>query len=321
MQIKDYTIFSDVSDVFGIGNPAIAEKDYYVVQLLKVLSQYSCKHHKMIFAGGTALAKANIKLQRMSEDVDIKLVVLPSANDETKSAMRQHRKKIRVELAQILNDTEIFSVNSGNIKSRDDNRYIMIPVEYTQNFTQAPCLRPFIKLELIETELLASYAPIAICSLHNEALQQPPEIHSFNTVELISTQAEKILSMLRRTASFSRNPERTDDDALVRHIYDTYHLQQSKSFILKDLAKLISKGMKMDVLRYGRQHPEFVENPISELRYGLNEITTNELHKQRYEAFVKPMVFGAYLSWDDALEVFSELATQTLDYIEQNALI
>ena len=60
MQVKDFTIFSDVSDVFGIGNPAIAEKDYYVVQLLKVLSQFPCEHHEMIFAGGTSLAKANI---------------------------------------------------------------------------------------------------------------------------------------------------------------------------------------------------------------------------------------------------------------------
>jgi predicted nucleotidyltransferase component of viral defense system len=321
MQVKDFTIFSDVSDVFGIGNPAIAEKDYYVVQLLKVLSQFPCEHHEMIFAGGTSLAKANIKLQRMSEDVDIKLVVLPSADSETKSAMRQHRKKIRTELTQLLNDTGIFKVNLDDIKSRDDNRYIEIPVQYTQNFTQAPCLRPFIKLELIETELLAGHTPMTICSLHNEALQKIPEIQSFNTVELISTQAEKILSMLRRTASFSRNPDRADDNALVRHIYDTYHLQQNQSFGPEDLAQLIAKGMKMDVSRYGRQHPEFVENPILELRYGLNEIATNGLYKQRYEAFVKPMVFGTYLSWEDAFTVFSKVAIQALDYIERNTLI
>lgn len=31
MQPKDSSIFADVSDYFGIDNPAIAEKDYYVV--------------------------------------------------------------------------------------------------------------------------------------------------------------------------------------------------------------------------------------------------------------------------------------------------
>ena len=43
-------------------NPAIAEKDYYVVQLLKLLASHYCQHHTMVFAGGTALAKADVKL-------------------------------------------------------------------------------------------------------------------------------------------------------------------------------------------------------------------------------------------------------------------
>ncbi|MGL6012536.1 MAG: nucleotidyl transferase AbiEii/AbiGii toxin family protein, partial [Shewanella oncorhynchi] len=87
MQPKDASIFADVSDYFGIDNPAIAEKDYYVVQLLKLLASHSCQHHTMVFAGGTALAKADVKLQRMSEDVDIKLSVNDSAKDESRSAM------------------------------------------------------------------------------------------------------------------------------------------------------------------------------------------------------------------------------------------
>ena len=41
MQPKDPTIFADVSEHFGIDNPAIAEKDYYVVQLLKLLSAFA----------------------------------------------------------------------------------------------------------------------------------------------------------------------------------------------------------------------------------------------------------------------------------------
>ena len=61
MQPKDASIFADVSDYFGIDNPAIAEKDYYVVQLLKLLASHSCQHHTMVFAGGTALAKADVK--------------------------------------------------------------------------------------------------------------------------------------------------------------------------------------------------------------------------------------------------------------------
>ncbi|ELI6442380.1 TPA: nucleotidyl transferase AbiEii/AbiGii toxin family protein, partial [Aeromonas salmonicida subsp. salmonicida] len=108
MQPKDSSIFADVSDYFGIDNPAIAEKDYYVVQLLKLLASHSCQHHTMVFAGGTALAKADVKLQRMSEDVDIKLSVNDSAKDESRSAMKRHRKAIRDGLIEELNATGVF---------------------------------------------------------------------------------------------------------------------------------------------------------------------------------------------------------------------
>ena len=34
----DTSLFSDVADALGIAHPAIVEKDYYAVQLLKLLS-------------------------------------------------------------------------------------------------------------------------------------------------------------------------------------------------------------------------------------------------------------------------------------------
>ena len=171
MQPKDSSIFADVSDYFGIDNPAIAEKDYYVVQLLKLLASHSCQHHTMVFAGGTALAKADVKLQRMSEDVDIKLSVNDSAKDESRSAMKRHRKAIRDGLIEELNATGVFQVEKAEVTCRDEHRYIEMPVRYPQAFSKAPCLRPFIKLELIETDLLAGHNPMPICSLHNEAMR------------------------------------------------------------------------------------------------------------------------------------------------------
>lgn len=196
-----------------------------------------------------------------------------------------------------------------------------MPVRYPQAFSKAPCLRPFIKLELIETDLLAGHNPMPICSLHNEAMQQGPEVPAFNTVPLISTQAEKVLSMLRRTASVKHDPERLDDESLVRHIYDTYRLQQSTTFDLAELAGLIAEGMKMDRDRYGPQHPEFAADPIGVMRFGLDVIAGDPLYKDRYEAFVKPMVYGDALTWDEAFRVFEAVARQALDHIEQHELI
>jgi predicted nucleotidyltransferase component of viral defense system len=57
----DSSLFLDVSHALGMGNPAIVEKDYYVVALLKLLSELSSDTHSLVFSGGTALAKSGIK--------------------------------------------------------------------------------------------------------------------------------------------------------------------------------------------------------------------------------------------------------------------
>lgn len=66
--------FLEVSDALELGNPAIIEKDFWVVALLAELAKVSPEYHQMVFSGGTALAKSNVKILRMSEDVDIKLI-------------------------------------------------------------------------------------------------------------------------------------------------------------------------------------------------------------------------------------------------------
>lgn len=39
--LTDPSLFADVADALGIKNPVIVEKDYYAVQLIKVLSALS----------------------------------------------------------------------------------------------------------------------------------------------------------------------------------------------------------------------------------------------------------------------------------------
>lgn len=70
----DPGLFPDVADALGIDSPAIVEKDVYAVQLLSLLSELHSGTFELVFAGGTSLAKAQHKLFRMSEDIDIKLI-------------------------------------------------------------------------------------------------------------------------------------------------------------------------------------------------------------------------------------------------------
>lgn len=52
--------FLEVSDALTLGNPAIIEKDYWVVALLAELAKLEFETHQMVFSGGTALAKSKV---------------------------------------------------------------------------------------------------------------------------------------------------------------------------------------------------------------------------------------------------------------------
>lgn len=52
---------------------AVVEKDYYVTQVIHALSDTEDDYFRLVFAGGTCLAKAHKIVKRMSEDVDFKI--------------------------------------------------------------------------------------------------------------------------------------------------------------------------------------------------------------------------------------------------------
>lgn len=239
----DSSLFVDVADAIGLGNPAIVEKDYYVVQLLKHLSIIEFEHHQLVFTGGTALAKSDIKTYRMSEDIDI-------------------------------------------------------------------------KLEFIESDLLDEAESKSIQSIYAEVLKSDIEVKNMACAAILETQAEKLLSMMRRTASVARNHERDDDETLIRHIYDTYHIQKAQPANIESLSKVVTIAIELDVERFGNQHPQMVESPIEELCFGLQLLTDDPKFEKRYNSYVSPMVYAeSPVNWDNALAVFTKLANEVLDYV------
>lgn len=315
------SLFPDVADALGIESVAIVEKDYYVVELLKLLSGITPETHRLVFAGGTALSKAGISLNRMSEDIDIKLV---PATDTFHQFGRDKRKNIRKEIVLTIitavTDTGIFSMDDDNPRiTRDEYRYNEISLRYPQAFAQAPCLRPFIKLEIMETELLESPENRDIRSLITELTGKGEVVRDFPCATILSTQAEKLISMMRRTAAVVRNPDRQDDESLVRHIYDNYCIVREKTPDIAQLANFVSQCSQQDIQRYGNQYPQFCESPVEELRMGLDSLRDNPTHEERFRQFVEPMVFGKnQVTWEDAYACFRQTAMAVLDATNMN---
>lgn len=306
-------VFAEVADALGIDATSIVEKDYYVVELLRLLQPLKFETHDLVFAGGTALAKANMQLNRMSEDVDIKIIPKPEV-ELSRSKAKAIRKQLNQQVQEIIAQSEFFSVEDKIV--RDEYRYIELSVRYPQQFNQAPCLRPFIKLELVETNLLEASEPRPITSLVYDLTKIGEPIDAFPSVTITSTSIEKLISILRRTAALARNAERADDPLLVRHIYDYFKITYGKPQDFVYLANLVEPVIQADIQRYGRQHTQMVEDPIKELLFGLSELNSNPLHQERFQKFLIPMVFDvekvtwqqAYAHFQDSVQkIFAEL--------------
>lgn len=195
----------------------------------------------------------------------------------------------------------------------DEYRYQQFDIRYPQAHSIVPCLRPFIKLEFIETLLYDEVNQREIYSLTNEVMQEAAEVKAMDFTSIISTQAEKLVSMLRRTASFTRDNERDDDPALIRHIYDTYYIQQANLADIETSIPMVTKVIAEDIARYGNQHVEFVENSIHELMYGLLMLEENKVYEDRFNQYVVPMVYGdIVVTWQEAFSVFKLFAEQVL---------
>lgn len=282
--------FLEVSDALELGNPSITEKDYWVVSLLAMLESVESEYHQLVFSGGTALAKSNIKILRMSEDVDIKLIPTQEFLDKGTGAKRKARKALVEHLIAKLADHTYLNYSDKTV--RDSYRYVEIEIEYPQQYHQAPCLRPYIKLEFIETIELQGVEPRSISSLVAQSYNQPAEVSAMSCISIDSTLVEKVVSMLRRTMSVKRDPQRKDDETLVRHIYDVHCISAEHKIDMGVLKPMFATVLEEDKRRYGNQHQEFVDDPRNELKLGLEELETNEEFRKRFDAFVAPMVYN-----------------------------
>ncbi|EMK3312732.1 nucleotidyl transferase AbiEii/AbiGii toxin family protein [Vibrio vulnificus] len=306
--------FFEVSDALELGNPAIIEKDFWVVALLAELAKVSPEYHQMVFSGGTALAKSNVKILRMSEDVDIKLIPNQAFDELSRAKKKAVRKAWVNEIEQAITHSERFTVETRSV--RDEYRYVEFELRYPQQFSQVPCLRPIIKLELIETIPLLDVESRSIQSLVAELYQQPHEVSSFDCVSVYATLVEKIISMLRRTMSVKRNTERSDDVALVRHIYDVHCITKLTMSELNSIDGLFKAVLEEDIARFGNQHAEFVANPKQELQLGLKELEENPIFRQRFQDFVTPMVFNTEPhDFDTCFTSFKRIAESLIEKI------
>jgi predicted nucleotidyltransferase component of viral defense system len=149
------TVFEEIAQKIGIRHPSLVEKDFFTVKALSICATVKSELFLLVFAGGTCLSKTYKAVERMSEDVDIKIIQTDAGNRLSRTALKKSLKSIRNEILNALKSEGLF-VPSENVKSRNEYHYTELKIPYPQQFVSSVALRPEIKLDLTLSTFLSS---------------------------------------------------------------------------------------------------------------------------------------------------------------------
>lgn len=133
-------MFAEAADALGIQNAAFVEKDYWAVKLLAAVSSIRPAGYQLVFCGGTCLAKAHINTQRMSEDIDMKMVPDEIGDAMSKAERKRARSEVASLIAKRLAQSGHFSLLAAPAK-QNRNRHQEFLIGYPKHHESPDALR------------------------------------------------------------------------------------------------------------------------------------------------------------------------------------
>ncbi len=314
-----------------------AEKDIHVTEVLGLLSKLEVAHGhfkglqkgetskvddgiRLVFAGGTCLSKAHGLIARMSEDIDIKVVLSdPSTALEKGVGCRARLKALHAAIEEMLAsaDYEIPATIDGkrNPHVRDVHRYYALGLRYSSGAPALATLRPELKLEVIHRHPRLPTEPVSFGYMF-EALAgiAPTKTVTISGIHVAETLAEKVLSLLRRCHRMWSGLQKDElDPALVRHVYDVYRILQQRPEMLPVATTVFEDLVRDDAEEFKDRDPEFEKNPRSALTKTLAEVKVSEELRAHYVDRLLPLIYeGEEVDYATAFSSFEQAASELL---------
>lgn len=303
-QLKELVLLT--AETLRIQYPSIIEKDYYVTSVINSLSSIENEYFRLIFAGGTCLAKAHRIVKRMSEDIDFKIQLKNTTPTFSRSRLIKELKNFRTQIKSSLTSTDLMISDTA---ARNEGKYLRSKLTYPALFNADDILRPHLLLEFTFSYVRLPTTILTINTIIEDILKTaaiftPLPIHC---VSIDETAIEKWVGLTRRIAAIERE-HHYDDRTLVRHIYDLNEIKKADKIndIFFNLAKTI---IQYDAKQYKNQHPEYFNNPSAEIRHSLVILKNKEIWEEHYQKFIDSMVYDKTTITDYAN------AIQSLEFI------
>ncbi len=289
--------------------PAIIEKDYYVTEALRVIAKAS--GDKIIFKGGTSLAKGWNLIQRFSEDIDIFLDPTAFQPALGKNAIDRELKRLRDVIGQhpALSFVGSESQTIGGFGRND--RF-----SYAQRFAGPGEVANRV---LLEAGTASGREPSAIVELRSYLGQYLEEKKqslsaedegpfSLRLLHFRRTFVEKMFAIHGKVELLKRDKQPLGSYA--RHYYDLYQLSGHPE-VGTMLRSAEYSAIKTDYDQISRAHfprsyffPEGMSFARSDALFPPPELTTIG---PEYEAQCRMLCYGPYPSWAEVQARFVEM--------------
>ena len=293
---------------------SLLEKDEHLTDALRAVFALKFECVELVFCGGTSLSKAHGLIERMSEDADIKVVLTDAGRALSRSALKRYLgNEVRKRVAQALSEVGLVE-DSGQAVVLNEYRYMRSQWSYERRYPVSTGLRPNLQLELTlcVPALPVEHFPLYALADRLAGMEGAPI--EVLTISVAETSAEKVLSFLRRFAQHrSGQMQRAWDTALVRHIYDVHCIVMRHPELAEVCASAFKQLVAGDVKEFGKQQPDFAENPLEVLGQALARVGTDEQSRAEYETNLLPLVYGGFKPpFDEAFASFQNLARRLL---------
>lgn len=303
-------LIGDTGEYLGLEETVI-EKDYYVTQVIHALSGIENEYFRLIFCGGTCLAKAHKIVNRMSEDVDFKIQIKKMDIAFSKNRLMKELKKFRLYIKSKLVLPDL--IISEPIV-RNDGQYSKIEIDYPSAFPINIGLRPHILLEFTLSEIRLAVNKMPVKTLIEDNIENAslfiPSLTQCVSVE--ETAIEKWVGLTRRIIAIEREYH-PDDSTLVRHVYDLNSIKSAKR-INVNFFTLAKEIVINDAKQFKNQHPEYSADPGDEIQQSLALLKNKPLWKERYQEFIETMVYDNTnaLEYNQAIKNLEHISTEVI---------
>lgn len=304
----------DAEANLGKVTAALLEKDEHLTDALRAVFALKFECVKLVFCGGTSLSKAHGLIERMSEDADVKIVLTDAGLRLSRTKLRRYLgEEVRVRIANALSDIGLVE-EVGKAVTFNEHRYWHSQWMYQRHYPGVAGLRPNLQLELTLRAPTLPCEQISIRALADRMAGWPGAPFEVPTISVAETQAEKVLSFLRRFAQHrSGQMPGAWDTALVRHIYDVHCIFARYPELMEVSAGAFIALVQGDVTEFGRQQADFANNPFGVLERALAKVGEDEQSRVEYEENLLPLVYGNFKPhFDEAFASFRHVASRFL---------